>query len=77
MAENVSKKKAFPAKGLITAVILAVISVTIFWLLQRLLMPKYQKGAIEGSFTEEYYKEKVPPMSSFSVTAMHMPIIRR
>ena len=60
MAENVSKKKAFPAKGLITAVILAVISVTIFWLLQRLLMPKYQKGAIEGSFTEEYYKEKVP-----------------
>ena len=23
-------------------------------------MPKYQKGVIEGSFTEEYYKEKVP-----------------
>ena len=40
MAENVSKKKAFPAKGLITAVILAVISVTIFWLLQRLVIVK-------------------------------------
>ena len=60
MAENVSKKKAFPVKGFITAVVLIAVSIVIFWLLQRLLMPKYQKGAIEGSFTEEYYKEKVP-----------------
>ena len=45
---------------IITALVLLALSFGIFWFVQRLFMPKYQKGVIEGSFTEEYYKEKVP-----------------
>lgn len=44
----------------ITALVLLALSFAILWFVQRLFMPKYQKGVIEGSFTEEYYKEKVP-----------------
>ncbi len=40
---------------IIVCVILALILV--LWLLQRLLMPKYQTGIVEGSMTEEYYRE--------------------
>ncbi len=60
MASNVSAKKKSPAKGIVTAAVLLAVSIALLWLIQRLLMPKYQKGVIEGSFTEEYYKEKVP-----------------
>ena len=39
---------------------LLVIAVTIgcLWLLQRLLVPKYQTGIVEGSMIEEYYKDE-------------------
>ena len=47
-------------KTVLTAGVLTVISIGALWFAQRLLMPKYQRGVIEGSFTEEYYKEKVP-----------------
>jgi hypothetical protein len=59
MADKTKKKSQLPKK-LITAVVLVAVSVAILWFAQRLVMPKYQKGVIEGSFTEEYYKEKVP-----------------
>ena len=53
-------KKSIPVKGSVTAVLLIAVSIVLFWFIQRLLMPKYQKGVVEGSFTEEYYKETVP-----------------
>lgn len=53
-------KESKPITKIITALVLLALSFGIFWFVQRLFMPKYQKGVIEGSFTEEYYKEKVP-----------------
>ena len=41
-------------KTVLTAGVLTVISIGALWFAQRLLMPKYQRGVIEGSFTEEY-----------------------
>ncbi len=55
-----AKKEGTKLKKIITALVLLALSFGIFWLVQRLFMPKYQVGVIEGSFTEEYYKEKVP-----------------
>ena len=55
-----SKKESKVLKKAITALVLLALSVAVLWFVQRLLMPKYQRGVIEGSFTEEYYKEKVP-----------------
>lgn len=59
MAKKEKKESKIVLK-LITVLVLAAFSVSIFWFAQRLLMPKYQKGVIEGSFTEEYYRENVP-----------------
>lgn len=36
----------------------AVISIAILFLLQRLLMPKYVDGIVEGAFVAEYYEEE-------------------
>ena len=51
-------------KGRILGAVIALICIGIalfaFFAVQRLLTPKYQRGVIEGSFTEEYYKEKIP-----------------
>ena len=47
-------------KTVVTAAVLTAVSIGALLFTQRLLMPKYQKGVIEGSFTEEYYKETVP-----------------
>ena len=55
-----AKKESKPVKKIILALVLLVLSFGVLWFVQRLLMPKYQVGVIEGSFTEEYYKEKVP-----------------
>jgi hypothetical protein len=60
MQKKALDKKAFPVKGFVTAVLLIAVSIVLFWFIQRLLMPKYQVGVVEGSFTEEYYKENVP-----------------
>ena len=37
-----------------------VLLCALLWLAQRLVMPKYQSQSIEGSLTEEYYRETVP-----------------
>lgn len=55
-----AKKESTKVKKIITALVLLALSFGILWFVQRLFMPKYQVGVIEGSFTEEYYKEKVP-----------------
>ena len=55
-----SRKESKIIINFITAGVLLAVSFALLWLVQRLLMPKYQKGVIEGSFTEEYYMEKVP-----------------
>ncbi len=55
-----SEKGSKTIKKIITALVLLALSFAVLWFVQRLLMPKYQKGVIEGSFTEEYYREKVP-----------------
>ena len=55
-----AKKESKTIKKIILALVLLALSFGILWFVQRLLVPKYQVGVIEGSFTEEYYKEKVP-----------------
>ena len=55
-----AKKESKTIKNIILALVLLALSFGILWFVQRLLVPKYQVGVIEGSFTEEYYKEKVP-----------------
>lgn len=55
-----AKKESGKLKKIITALVLLALSFGILWFVQRLLTPKYQVGVVEGSFTEEYYKEKVP-----------------
>ena len=45
---------------IIAGIALVPITLGILYVAQRLLVPKYQKGVIEGSFTEEYYREEVP-----------------
>lgn len=55
-----AKKESGKLKKIITALVLLALSFGILWFAQRLLVQKYQVGVIEGSFTEEYYKEKVP-----------------
>lgn len=54
------KKDSQTVKKVVIALVLLALTFAIPGFAQRLLMPKYQKGVIEGSFTEEYYKEKVP-----------------
>ena len=40
-------------------IVLTVSIILVFlWLLQRLLVPKYVDGVIEGAFISEYYEEK-------------------
>jgi hypothetical protein len=41
---------------------IAGIALTVFslWYLQRLLVPKYQRGVVEGSMIEEYYDDEKP-----------------
>lgn len=46
-------------KRIIAAVLVCTFTVTALYLLQRLLVPKYQTGIVEGSMIEEYYKDDV------------------
>ena len=48
------KKRRWPA-----ALLAAVCAVGVLYLAQRLLVPKYQTGIVEGSMVEEYYRETV------------------
>lgn len=45
-------------KRAITAIIVICVTIVCFFGLQRLLVPKYQTGIVEGSMIEEYYKDK-------------------
>ena len=62
LSEQDDKKasKSKSAVGIVVALLCIALAVFAFIFVQRLPMPKYQKGVIEGSFTEEYYKERVP-----------------
>lgn len=44
-------------KKLITALISIVLVFVLLWAAQRLLMPKYMKGIVEGAMVEEYYDD--------------------
>lgn len=44
-------------KTVAVAAVLLVISIVCLAFLQRLVMPKYNKGIVEGAFLAEYYKE--------------------
>lgn len=43
--------------ALISGAAVALAAITCLYLLQRLLVPKYQTGIVEGSMVEEYYRE--------------------
>lgn len=46
-------------KGLITKIVISVLIVgCVLFLLQRLLMPKYVTGIVEGAFVAEYYEQE-------------------
>jgi len=45
-------------KKIISFVILILVVVTLAWLLQKLLMPKYMTKIVEGALISEYYDEK-------------------
>ena len=47
-------------KRVIALITVTVITVMILFLLSALVMPKYMKGIIEGSFTSEYYADTAP-----------------
>ena len=45
-------------KRIIAGLLVVAVTIGSLWLLQRLLVPKYQTGIVEGSMIEEYYKDK-------------------
>ena len=59
MADKSTKENKV-VKRVVIALVLLALTFAILGFIQKLLMPKYQRGVIEGSFTEEYYKENVP-----------------
>ncbi len=52
--ENKKRK----GRRILTAVLGAAVFLGLFFLLQRLLMPKYVDGIVEGAFVAEYYRER-------------------
>ncbi len=42
----------------IAAICLVLVWIAVLWLIQCLVVPKYQTGVVEGSMTAEYYKDK-------------------
>ncbi len=47
-------------KRIISAAVVAVLTVACLYVLQRLVVPKYQRGIVEGSMVEEYYRDESP-----------------
>lgn len=45
-------------KKAVRYVLTAVIIIAVLWFLQKLLMPKYVSGIVEGAFVAEYYEEE-------------------
>lgn len=52
------KKMTKRMKGIMAVLVTAVFIVGCLYLLQRLLVPKYQTGIVEGSMIEEYYEDE-------------------
>ena len=52
------KTRSKKIKTVIIAVFCLAFWITVLWLCQRMLVPKYQTGVVEGSMVEEYYKDK-------------------
>ena len=51
-----NKKSNF--KKILGIVLTIAVIITVLWFLQRLLMPKYMSGVVEGAMVSEYYDEK-------------------
>lgn len=45
-------------KKILTALVITVVVIGSLWLLQRLLVPKYMTGIVEGAMIAEYYEEE-------------------
>ena len=46
-------------KKILICSLIVILLLAILYLEQRLVIPKYQRGVIEGSMVEEYYREKL------------------
>lgn len=44
-------------KHILTGLLVILVTLGLLWFLQKLLVPKYQTGIVEGSMIEEYYKD--------------------
>lgn len=44
-------------KKITACILVAVLLIGALYIVQRLLVPKYQTGIVEGSMVEEYYKD--------------------
>ena len=45
-------------KKITACILVAVLLIGALYIVQRLLVPKYQTGIVEGSMVEEYYKDR-------------------
>lgn len=52
------ENKKFSFKKLLVVLFSAAVIVSVLYFLQRLLMPKYMSGVVEGAMVSEYYDEK-------------------
>ena len=57
-------------KKITACILVAVLLIGALYIVQRLLVPKYQTGIVEGSMVEEYYKDR-----SHTVTAAFSSLI--
>lgn len=48
------------SKKIVIILSFVILTAVLLFLAQRLLVPKYQKGIIEGSMIEEYYRDEAP-----------------
>ena len=55
--DNAKLVKLYYILSVITALVIMIAGL---WFLQKLLVPKYQKGVVEGSMIQEYYQSEVP-----------------
>lgn len=55
---SVHGKRIMKKKRIIAVLVVAVLLVGSLYVTQRLLVPKYQTGIVEGSMIEEYYKDE-------------------
>lgn len=46
-------------KKITACILVAVLLIGALYIVQRLLVPKYQTGIVEGSMVEEYYKDTI------------------